>query len=160
MIWCIKTYIIAYVKIQKIKIYNPVCQTYSPIGVLQKVDQHAGGKWLIHDTTNVARTISCKAWDSPAEYPSWVTRCDIKGSDGTMLNPIFWKKVQGQKHPGRWEILEHQIPSIKVLFKTNAKSHKLRGIKLSSSESKTQLVNQRKQNSYRRAYIYTYIYIY
>ena len=25
-----------------------------------------------------------------------VAWCDIKGSDGTMLNPIFWKKVQGQ----------------------------------------------------------------
>ena len=33
MIWCIKTYIIAYVKIKKIKIYYPVCQTYSPTGV-------------------------------------------------------------------------------------------------------------------------------
>ena len=76
-----------------------------------------------------------------------------------MLNPIFWKKVQGQKHPGRWGIVEHQIPSIKVLFKTNAKSHKHPGIKLLSSESKTQLVNQRKQNSYRRACIYIYIYI-
>ena len=36
------------------KIYYPVCQTYSPTGVLkidfQKVDQHAGGKWLIYDT--------------------------------------------------------------------------------------------------------------
>ena len=31
-----------------------------------------------------------------------------------MLNPIFWKKVQGQKHPGRWGIVEHQLPSIKV----------------------------------------------
>ena len=40
-----------------------------------------------------------------------------------MLNPIFWKKVQGQKHPGRWGIVGHQIPSIKVLFKINAKSH-------------------------------------
>ena len=47
-----------------------------------------------------------------------------------MLNPILWKKVQGQKHPGRWGIVEHQIPSIKVLFKTNAKSHKYPGIKL------------------------------
>ena len=111
-------------------------------------------------TQNVARTISCKAWNSPAEYPSWVARCDIKGSDGTMLNPIFWKKVQGQKHPGRWGIVEHQIPNIKVLFKTNAKSHKHPGIKLLSSESKTQLVNQRKQKSYRRVYIYIYIYIY
>ena len=53
-----------------------------------------------------------------------------------MLNLIFWKKVQGQKHPGRWGIVEHQIPSIKVLFKTNAKSRKHPGIKLLSSESK------------------------
>ena len=100
-------------------------------------------------------TISCKAWNSPAEYPNWVARCDIKGSDGTMLNPIFWKKVQGQKHPGRWGVVEHQIPSIKVLFKTNAKSHKHPGIKLLLSESKTQLVNIRNQNSYRKCiYIY------
>ena len=82
-----------------------------------------------------------------------------------MLNPIFWKKVLGHKHPGRWGIVEHQIPSIKVLFKTNTKCHKHPGIKL-LSESKTQLVNQRKQDSYRRAhthtpiYIHTYIYIY
>ena len=75
-----------------------------------------------------------------------------------MLNPIFWKKVQGQKHPGRWGIVEHQIPSIKGSFKTNTKSHKHPGIKL-LSESKTQLVNQRKQNSYRRAYLYIYIFI-
>ena len=45
-----------------------------------------------------------------------------------MLNPIFWKKVQGQKHPGRWGIVEHQIPSTKVLFKTNTKSHKHPGM--------------------------------
>ena len=61
-----------------------------------------------------------------------------------MLNPIFSKKVQGQKHPGRWEIVEHQIPSIKVLFKTNTKGHKHPSIRL-LSKSKTQLVNQRKQ---------------
>ena len=81
------------------------------------------------------------------------------GKKSTILKDIgvFWKKVQGQKHPGRWGSVEHQIPSIKVMFKTNAKSHKHPGIKLLSSESKTQLVNQRKQNSYRRAYIYIYI---
>ena len=62
-----------------------------------------------------------------------------------MLNPIFWKKVQGQKHPERWGIVEHQIPSIKVLFKIITKSHKHPGIRLLSSESKTQLTNQRKQ---------------
>ena len=61
-----------------------------------------------------------------------------------MLNPIFSKNVQGQKHPGRWGIVEHQIPSIKVLFKTNTKGHKHPSIRL-LSKSKTQLVNQRKQ---------------
>ena len=38
----------------------------------------------------------------------------------------------------------HQIPSIKVLFKTNTKGHKHPSIRL-LSKSKTQLVNQRKQ---------------
>ena len=104
-----------------------------------------------------------------------------------MLNPIFSKKVQGQKHPGRWGIVEHQIPNIKVLFKTNTKGHKHPSIRL-LSKSKTQLVNQRKQKvafspgtahspeiqSYRTwwgaaspilndtpvVYIYIYIYIY
>ena len=61
-----------------------------------------------------------------------------------MFNPIFSKKVQGQKHPGWWGIVEHQIPSIKVLFKTNTKGHKHPRIRL-LSKSKTQLVNQRKQ---------------
>ena len=89
-------------------------------------------------------TISCKAWNSPAEYPSWVARCDIKGSVSTVLSPIFSKKVQGQKHPGRWGIVEHQIPSIKMLFKTDTKSHKHPSIRF-LSKSKTQLVNQRKQ---------------
>ena len=37
-------------KYKKMKICYPVCQIYSPTGVFQKVDQHAGGKWLIHDT--------------------------------------------------------------------------------------------------------------
>ena len=36
---------------------------------LQKVGQHTGGQWLIHDLNN-ARTISFKAWNSPVEYPS------------------------------------------------------------------------------------------
>ena len=62
-----------------------------------------------------------------------------------MLYPIFWKKVQGRKHPGRWGIVEHQIPSFKVLFKTNTRSHKYPGIRPLSSESKTLLVYQRKQ---------------
>ena len=47
-----------------------------------------------------------------------------------MLNPIFSKKVQGQKHPGRWGMVEHQISSIKVLFKTYTKGHKHPSIRL------------------------------
>ena len=43
----------------------------------QKVDQHAGGKWLIHDTKR----------RKDNQLQSWVARCDIKGSDGTMFNP-------------------------------------------------------------------------
>ena len=40
---------------KKKKIHYPLCQIYSPTVVFfkfdfQKVDQHAGGKWLIHDT--------------------------------------------------------------------------------------------------------------
>ena len=46
-------------------------------------------------------------------------------SDGTLLNPVFWEKVQGQKHPGRWEIAERQTPSVKMLFKTNTNDRKL-----------------------------------
>ena len=55
MIWCIKTYIIAYVKThtQKKDILS-IMSNLQPNCCLkfdfQKVDQHAGGKWLIHDT--------------------------------------------------------------------------------------------------------------
>ena len=37
---------------------------------IRKVNQRAGGK------SNPASTISCKAWNSPAEYPSWVARAN------------------------------------------------------------------------------------
>ena len=107
------------------------------------MDKHAGGKWLIHYSKR-HKDNQLQSLKFPAEYPSWVARCDIKGSVSTVLNPIFSKKVQGQKHPGRWGIVEHQIPSIKVLFKTNTKGHKHPSIRL-LSKSKTQLVNQRKQ---------------
>ena len=47
----------------------------------------------------------------------------MKEFDGTMLNPIFWKKVQGQKHPGRWKITERKMPSVKISFKTDTNGH-------------------------------------
>ena len=54
MIWCIKTYTIAYVKIQKFEDILSIMWNLQPNCCLkvdfQKVDQHAGGKWLIHNT--------------------------------------------------------------------------------------------------------------
>ena len=55
MIWCIKTYAIAYVKIQKknediLSIMSNLQPNCCLKVNFQKVDQHAGGKWLIHDT--------------------------------------------------------------------------------------------------------------
>ena len=54
MIWCIKTYIVAYVQTQKIRfiIYyvKSTAQLFFFKFDFQKVDQHAGGKWLIPDT--------------------------------------------------------------------------------------------------------------
>ena len=54
MIWCIKTYVVAYAKIQ---INEGILSNMSNLQPnwclkidLQKVDQYAGGKWLIHDT--------------------------------------------------------------------------------------------------------------
>ena len=54
MIWCIKTYIIAYVKTHKKKDSLSIMSNLQPNCCLkfdfQKVDQHARGKWLIQDT--------------------------------------------------------------------------------------------------------------
>ena len=54
MVWCIKTYIIAYIKIQKNEDILSIMPNLQPSCCLkidfQKVDQHAGGKCLIHDT--------------------------------------------------------------------------------------------------------------
>ena len=54
-----------------------------------------------------------------------------------MLNPIFSKVGPGEKHPGRWEIAERQIPSIKMLFETNTKGHKHPSIRLFIIEQDT-----------------------
>ena len=51
---CIKTYIIAYVKIKKNEDILSIMSNLQPNWGLkidfQKVDEHAGGKWLIHGT--------------------------------------------------------------------------------------------------------------
>ena len=53
MIWCIKTYIISYVKTQRIRFIIHYVKPRAQLCLkfdFQKVDQLAGGKWLIHDT--------------------------------------------------------------------------------------------------------------
>ena len=62
-----------------------------------------------------------------------------------MLNPIFWKKVQGQRHPGRWDIAERKIPSVKMLFKTNTNGHKHPSISLLIIEQDT--IGKTKENN-------------
>ena len=88
-------------------IYNCICQNTKNEDILssmsnlqpnwcltidfQKVDQHAGGKWLIHDTKRPAQGQSVAKRETLLQNIQ-VARCDIKGSDGTMLNPIFWNR--------------------------------------------------------------------
>ena len=96
MIWCIKTYIIAYVKIQINEDILSIMSNLQPNCCLKvdlkTMDHHAGGKRLIHDTKR-HKDNQLQSLNTPAEYPSWVARCAIKGSDGTMLKPMFRKKV-------------------------------------------------------------------
>ena len=110
----------------------------------QKMDQHAGGKWLIHDTKR-SKDNQLQSLKLPCRISKLSSYLWHKVVRWHHLESDILKKSQGQKHPGSWGIVEHQLPSIKVLFKINVKSHKHPGIKLLSSESKTQLVNQRKQ---------------
>ena len=68
----------------------------------RKVDQHAGGKWLIHDTKR-RKDNQLQSLKPPAEYPSWVARCDIKGSVGTDTNDSPWATLR--QWPGTETVL-------------------------------------------------------
>ena len=50
--------------------------------------------------------ISCKAWNSPVEYPNGECKHDIKESERNMFNPIFQEIVQGRKHQGSYAFAE------------------------------------------------------
>ena len=75
------------------------------------------------DPPNASRTIGCIAWNSP----------------------VFWNKVQGHKYPGRWEIVERKIPSVKMSFKTNTNGHKHPSISLFIIEQGT--IGETKENN-------------
>ena len=56
---------------------------------------------------DAAMTISCKAWNSPAEYPSWAARCDTKESDGAMVHLVV--VIINAKYRPRTETLSRWI---------------------------------------------------
>ena len=74
----------------------------------QKVDQHTGGKWLIHGT-KPHKDNSCKAWNSPVENPSRECKHDIKEFEGNMFNPRFKENFQWRTHPGSCAFAELEI---------------------------------------------------
>ena len=59
----------------------------------KKVDQHTGGKCLIHGP-KPRKDNQSKTWNSPAEYPSQESNHGMKVSGDTMFN------IQGNKCPG------------------------------------------------------------
>ena len=66
------------------------------------MDQHTGGKWLIHGTKhrkdNQSQSLYC-----PVEYPSRECKHDIKESEGNRFNQIFKENAQGRKHPAHFQ---------------------------------------------------------
>ena len=102
----------------------------------QKVDQHAEGKRLIHDPKR-RKDNQLQSMKPPCRISKLSSYMWHKGVWWTMLHPIFWKKIQWQKHPRRWDIAERQILSIKMLFKTNTKGHKHPSIRLFVIEQDT-----------------------
>ena len=65
----------------------------------QKVDQHAGGKWLIHDNKR-RKDNQLQSLKLPANYPSWVARCDIKGVRWHHVESDILKDDPGTKTSG------------------------------------------------------------
>ena len=64
----------------------------------QQVDQHTGGRWLIHGTKR-RQDNQLQSLELPLEYHSRECKHDIKESKGKMFNPIFKENAQGRKHP-------------------------------------------------------------
>ena len=68
-------------------------QTYYHFKVdFQKVDQHTGGTWLIHDTKR-RKDNQLQSLELPWKYPCRECKHDIKESKGNMFNPIFKENV-------------------------------------------------------------------
>ena len=60
----------------------------------QKVDQHTGGKLLIHGTKH-RKDNQLQNMEFPVQYPSGESKHDIKESECNMFSLIFKWNVQG-----------------------------------------------------------------
>ena len=69
----------------------------------RKVGQHAGGKWLIHDTKR-RKDNQLQSLKLPCRISKLSSKMWHKVVRSTVLNPIFSKKVQEQKHPEMFNI--------------------------------------------------------
>ena len=74
------------------------------------VDQHTGGKWLIHSTKQ-HKNNPLQSLEFPVEYPSRESEHRMRDSEGNMFNPIFKGNVQGLKHPGGGTFIEPELLS-------------------------------------------------
>ena len=84
-------------KQQKIVSLMSNLQTYYHFKLeLQNVDQHTGGKWLIHRTK--------RRKDNQFQSLELPCRIYIKESKGNMFNPIF-----KEKHPGSCVFAEPEL---------------------------------------------------
>ena len=83
----------------------------------RKVDQHAGGKWLIHDTKR-RKDNQLQSLKLPCRISKLSSKMWHKGVRWHRVESNILKEghKKGQKHPGRWGIVEHHIRSIKILF--------------------------------------------
>ena len=72
------------------------------------MDQHTGGKWLIHGTKrhkdNMLQSLELLCITSSRDC-----KHDIKESEGNMFNPIFKENIQWPKHSGSCASAEPEL---------------------------------------------------
>ena len=102
----------------------------------EKVNKHTRGKWLIQDTKR-RKDYQLQSLKLPCRISKFSSYMWHKGVRWYYVESYILKGGPGQKHPGRWEIAERQIPSVQMLFKTNTESHRHPSIRLFIIEQDT-----------------------
>ena len=88
------------------------------------MDQHTGGKWLIHGTKR-RKDNQLQTRNSPVEHPCRMSKHDMKESEGD--DPILKGNVQGRKHQGDAHLQNQNYlvsESLNVLFKIKVMAQK------------------------------------